>query len=402
MADAQVKFGRKRAILLSLLFQFVTSLGVYLTPTFSVMIALKSVSGIATHSLFAIGATMGIELVGPSKRTFTGIVVEFFWAAGVLLALPIAYITRDWRYTQLTICLLTVPLFSLWWLIPESPRWLLSQRRYAEAEQLIERVCKSNKTKMPQGALDEDTASDGPKDRLIALFSNRVLICRTLVIFFNWLAVNLLYYGLSLGTENLSGSTYVNYLLGIGLEIFGYTLAFFLVDKVGRRRLHCFCMLVSGAACLGTALPSRLGGAEYEWMVTGLALTGRMFSSAAYAILYVMSAELFPTVVRNSAIGVCCVFESLGGITSPYIADLGLLVGGPFSHSLPMLVFGCVSVMAGFLSLSLPETLHKPLPETIQDAIDFDKPLKSSLPSNGLLPPVLDCNSRTPLSSSEV
>ncbi|RUS74807.1 hypothetical protein EGW08_017436, partial [Elysia chlorotica] len=260
-----------------------------------------------------------------------------------------------------------------------------------------------NKTKLPQEIFDVDIALDGPQERLSRLCSNRDLICRTAIIFFNWLAVNLLYYGLSLGTDNLSGSTYLNYLLGVLLEIVAYILAFLLVDKTGRRCFHCMCMLVSGIACLATVLPTRIGGEDYQWMVSGLALIGRMFSSGAYAILYLMSAELFPTVVRNSAIGMCNVVESLGGIISPYIADMGLIIhGGPFSQSLPMLIFGSVSLVAGGLSMTLPETLGQKMPETIQDAINLSKRKKSPSPSNGFVAPTLDCNSLTPLSSSQV
>lgn len=394
--------GRKRAIMLSLLAQFLTSLGVFFTPSFTVMIVLKSLSGIATHSLFSVGAIMGIELVGPNKRTFTGIVVEFFWAAGVFLVLPIAYLTRNWRHTQLIISLLTVPLFALWWLLPESPRWLLNKRRYEEAGQVLKKICNSNKTKLPQDILDAGVMIDEPHERLSTLCSNRTLLFRTVIILFNWLAVNLLYYGLSLSTDNLSGSTYINYLLGVVLEILAYILTFVLVDKTGRKRFHCICMLVSGLACLATMLPKMIGGEEYLWLESCMALLGRMFSSGAYAILYLMSAELFPTVVRNSALGVCMVFESLGGIISPYIADMGLIMSGPFSHSLPMLVFGGVSLVAGGLSLTLPETLGKPMPETIQDVIEMDKPKKSPSSSNGFVAPMLDCTSLTPLASSHV
>ncbi|GFR57680.1 organic cation transporter protein, partial [Elysia marginata] len=217
------------------------------------------------------------------------------------------------------------------------------------------------------------------------------------------LAVNLLYYGLSLGTDNLSGSTYINYLLGGVLEMVAYVVTFLLVDKTGRRRIHCTCMLVSGLACLATILPTRIGGQEYQWLVSGLALTGRMFSSGAYAMLYLMSAELFPTVVRNSAIGACNVFESVGGILSPYIADLGLIVGGgALSHSLPMVVFGSVSLVAAVLSLTLPETRGRPMPETLQDVIDLHQSKKSPSPPNGFVAPMLDCTSITPLSSSNV
>ena len=34
------------------------------------------------------------------------------------------------------------------------------------------------------------------------------------------------------------------------------------------------------------------------------------------------SVEIFPTVVRNSALGLCMVFENVAGMVAPYIADL--------------------------------------------------------------------------------
>ena len=42
-------------------------------------------------------------------------------------------------------------------------------------------------------------------------------------------------------------------------------------------------------------------------------------------------------------------------------------------QELPMLVFGSVSIASGALSLILPETLHRELPETLEDVIDFNK-----------------------------
>ena len=59
-----------------------------------------------------------------------------------------------------------------------------------------------------------------------------------------------------------------------------------------------------------------------EWITTALAMVGKMGVSAAYAIIYLISAELIPTVIRNSAMGFCSVFENLGAVVAPYIADL--------------------------------------------------------------------------------
>merc|ERR1719228_1970912 len=63
----------------------------------------------------------------------------------------------------------------------------------------------------------------------------------------------------------------------------------------------------------------------------------------------------------------------IGGMVAPYIADLGDIAGGSFGTALPFVVFGACAVLAGLLALTLPETLNKPLPETIDDAIHFGK-----------------------------
>ena len=44
------------------------------------------------------------------------------------------------------------------------------------------------------------------------------------------------------------------------------------------------------------------------------------------------------------------------------------LVVGRFAVALPLLVFGGLSIMSAILSLWLPETLHKPIPDTVDDA----------------------------------
>ena len=49
----------------------------------------------------------------------------------------------------------------------------------------------------------------------------------------------------------------------------------------------------------------------------------------------------------------------------------GDLVGGKIGQALPLMVFGAASVLAGLLSLLLPETLGESMPETIEDGKIF-------------------------------
>ena len=48
-------------------------------------------------------------------------------------------------------------------------------------------------------------------------------------------------------------------------------------------------------------------------------------------------------------------------------------MGGTHGFVLPYIVFGAASVMSGLLSLTLPETMTTPLPETMEDAIQIGR-----------------------------
>ena len=56
-----------------------------------------------------------------------------------------------------------------------------------------------------------------------------------------------------------------------------------------------------------------------------LALIGRLGASAGFHLAYQYSAELFPTVVRNSGMGLCSCMARIGGIIAPLVADLVII-----------------------------------------------------------------------------
>ena len=56
----------------------------------------------------------------------------------------------------------------------------------------------------------------------------------------------------------------------------------------------------------------------------------------------------------------------VSGILSPFILMLRTVW-----EPLPFIIFGILSIVAGLLTLILPETLNESLPETLQDGEEF-------------------------------
>lgn len=93
-----------------------------------------------------------------------------------------------------------------------------------------------------------------------------------------------------------------------------------------------------------------------------------MFAAMFGTANYIISVELFPTASRGMTLAMVTTGGKIGSIISPYIAALGLT-----DPTLPYIIFGSVSLFAGFLTVLLPETKGISLPVTVQEAVDLER-----------------------------
>ena len=105
---------------------------------------------------------------------------------------------------------------------------------------------------------------------------------------------------------------------------------------------------------------------DQTWLLITLSMLGKLAITSSYGTVYIFSAELFPTSVRNVGMGAASMSARLGGILCPYINMLSDL-----RRPLPLIIYGALAFTAGILSLFLPETLGRKLPETIRDGENF-------------------------------
>lgn len=101
-----------------------------------------------------------------------------------------------------------------------------------------------------------------------------------------------------------------------------------------------------------------------QWLTTTLVILGKCNITASFTATYLYTAEIFPTSHRNIGIGVVSMSARLGTIAAPFVAtDLGKL-----HPMMPMMMFGGLSLLAGLLTLTLPETRGLRLPQTLEEA----------------------------------
>ncbi|XP_033741882.1 organic cation transporter protein-like [Pecten maximus] len=371
--------GRRLTFNTSLMMMVALTFGMSWSSSYLVYAIIMTAIGATTQGVFPVGFVLGVELVGPSKRKYAGIVIEYFFSLGLMFLAGISYFARHWYYINI-ICSAPAILFVFyWWLIPESPRWLISKQRYEEANTILQKAAKVNKVVIEKNLFEKEIESSTPEPtgRVWQLFSTRVMLLRTLVILFNCspyrCIVSMIYYGLSLNAGNLGGNFYLNMFLSGLVEVPANTMVLLFIDRVGRKKMYCLSMILGGCACASTIFPILYGEIENQSIITALAMIGKFGATASFNTIYFYSAELYPTVVRNAGMGASSCAARIGGIVAPYIADSSALIGGMVGKVFPLGVFGLVSIIAGLSSLYLPETLNRKLPETIEDGKQFGK-----------------------------
>lgn len=316
---------------------------------------------------------ISVEMMGPSARMVAGIVIEFFFAGGVMLLAVMAYYIRSWVWLQLCSSV-PISFFLLYYFaIPESPRWLLSKTKFGKFRKIIQRAAQMNGKTIPEDVMEElqDSAleiqNSSGSNSCLDLFRFPNIAFKAVNLFFCWLVVTMVYYGITMNMTALPGSPYLKVVISGAVEIPAYCACLLFLNWWGRRILLTSSMILGGVFFIICFFFQR----ERDMIIiTSLALTGKFFISAAFAVVYIFTAELFPTCIRTLGVGLCSLFARFGGILAP------IIIQSAEDHHKPrlvLIVFGVLSLVSGVFTFVLPETLNKVLPETLEQAEAFGK-----------------------------
>lgn len=174
----------------------------------------------------------------------------------------VAYFVRDWRYLTLATSVPFILYYFYWFILPESPRWLLAKGRFDEALNILKDIARINNKELPPNVVqrlkrsrtksEEDELKKSPG--LKGLCGTPNMRLKTSLITLNWFANEMVYVGLSYYGPSLGSNEYLSFLLSSAVEIPSYLMCWMIMDKWGRRWPLCLCMVISGISCIATVL----------------------------------------------------------------------------------------------------------------------------------------------------
>lgn len=305
------KIGRKPTFLISNFLMMTGGLMAAVAPEFFTFVIARAITGFAIAGVEAACFVMGMELVGPSKRTLAGILCWFFETTGLLSAVSLAYFfNNDWRLLQAVYSAPAIIFLSYFWLSSESVRWLVARGRTDEARQLIRKAAARNKVSIDDNLIKgmEKTINEEIQEEksqktytAVDLFRYPNLRCKTLVLLLCWLTVASLYYVLLLDQSELSDDKYLGFLITAGVQIPGYFYVIATLERpmFGRKKSMCIFLVISGLALSTHPFVPK----NYRATRVSISIIGRFAANCSYTILNLYSSEIFPTVVRGVGMG---------------------------------------------------------------------------------------------------
>lgn len=364
------RFGRKKAFSVTLLIFALFSVLGALSPTYPVFLALRFLAGVGLGGCIPVDYALVGEF---SPRKYRGRILtalDAWWPVGVTLCglVSTAMLTLDgnWRWMLATMVL---PALLLFWArrgIPESPIYLSSKGREAEARKVIDDLVARTGAPVEPYVIPEPVPDDGPRGvaaavdqlRRIWSFSPRI----TSVAWLLFSTIMLVYYAAlswmpSILKEEGQGDTaaFMSTTLMSGVGIVGVLVSTTLVDVVGRKWLIGVSAPVASLALVVFAL--------VRDMPTGSVVAIGVFgflAQLAIPALYAYISELYPTPLRASGFGwASSVSRVLTGFAPLVFGSvMWPLLGLPLTFA----VLGAtVLVAVAWMAVAAPETKGRAL-----------------------------------------
>ncbi|XP_060866747.1 organic cation transporter protein-like [Metopolophium dirhodum] len=373
------KYGRKNIIIVGSVLAATCGILRGLSINYTMFMVLEFFDAFFSGGVYSATFIMGIGLVGGKHRVFASTILSAYYPIGEALVGVLFWYVQDWRKFLIFVNLPGLGFALAYTIIPESVRWMITAGKINEAIEELKYIANYNGKKLSEETLKklETFKSSNEKEIEIEEMTKRTtscssqqafkramtskrLILRVINCSFCWMINTLIYYGLSMSSGSIVGNRYGNFILCSLVEIPALFLVIKIMNNCGRRESQCATLLVCSTLCISIAFVPK----HAVILNVLLYLIGKFSITISFVILYMYTAEMFPTEIRHSLFGICSMFGRIGSMVAP---QTPLLVTY-FGELSPLLLFSVSALLSGLLALLFPETLNKKMPDTVLEA----------------------------------
>uniref|UniRef100_A0A7S4V2S3 Major facilitator superfamily (MFS) profile domain-containing protein n=1 Tax=Alexandrium monilatum TaxID=311494 RepID=A0A7S4V2S3_9DINO len=368
------KLGRCRSYVISGLISAIGAVICAEAQSFTMYVAGRLWAGFGQGGMSTTAWIVATEVVGKDYTSSVMLIMNFMWACGIVLLSLLALVVPAWRALSKFLVMFNLALCILgflgWYFGLESPQWLAAQGLADGFHAVMGWLARMNaRPYIVPPAPAEATAPAPSCDSGAAPSSEaKDMICKqpvagwTVRFVLAYCGCSLGYYGLSLNAGNLGGDVHVSTILTGIVEIPALIAAAKLADlpRIGRRGTVVAGIASSALFCLLSAvLPAKSSTA------TVAAIVGKLCVTMAFCTVIMHAGEAYPTTVRGIALGFFSTCSRVTGVLAP------MVVMAP--PPLPLLAIGGWLALTCTTLLGLPETLGRPTPTSMAEAIQLGR-----------------------------
>ncbi|XP_059168761.1 organic cation transporter-like protein [Physella acuta] len=198
------------------------------------------------------------------------------------------------------------------------------------------------------------------------LVKQRQLFVSSVVAGLLWFTTAVGYFGIYFTSTTFVGNRFLNFFLTALMEIPSNLMLYSILDRFGRRISTGGAFAILGISVLASGICRHLQQVYnddiFAYLALGFSLLGMLGASSCFGIVFLYTPEMFPTNIRNRAMGVASCVGRLGGMLAPFLgvlAEQAIWLSGLLIASLCTLV--CLTLRF------LPETNGRELPQSLQE-----------------------------------
>ncbi|KAF1937522.1 MFS general substrate transporter [Clathrospora elynae] len=364
--------------------------------------ALYACIGLGVGGNLPVDGALFLEFLPQSSGNLLTL-LSVFWPVGNLIAslLAWAYIPNfscpsstpigeckmadnwGWRYLILTLGAITFAMFICRFFLfhlYESPKFLLSRGRQAEAVATVYGIAHYNKTHtwLTEDILnhvggDQEVTGEDAKlstveivkrslsrfsmKRFKSLFQDKTIGLTTALLWFQWTTIGMAYplFNAFLpqylansggGVANDTSTVYRNYAITAIVGVPGSLIACYTVDikYVGRKGTMAIATVITGVFVFLFTISSN---SDFQLAFTCLEA---FFQNIMYGVLYAYTPEVFPAPIRGTGTGMSSFLNRVAGLCAPIVA----IQAGGSNPKAPIYASGGLFIAAFFSMLLLP------------------------------------------------